>query len=144
MARDLFHNQVKTALVKDHWHITHDPFLVQISEVVKLQIDLGAENTIAAERNREKIAVEIKSFIADSDISEFHMSLGQYLNYAQALEDYEPDRKLYLAIPSETYHDFFQLTFIQNSLKRHSINLIVYDPIQEVIEKWISYKSIDK
>ncbi len=74
MARDLFHNQVKSALLKDNWQITHDPFGVQISAAVKLQIDLGAENTIAAQRDYEKIAVEIKSFITDSDISEFHVS----------------------------------------------------------------------
>jgi hypothetical protein len=41
MARDLFHNQVKTALIKEKWLITHDPYWVQISESVKLQIDLG-------------------------------------------------------------------------------------------------------
>ena len=45
MAKDLFHNQVRTALIKDHWEITHDPFKVRISEVVKVQIDLGAERS---------------------------------------------------------------------------------------------------
>jgi XisH protein len=111
MAKDRFHAQVKAALIKNLWSITHDPFSIQISDAVRLQIDLGAENTIAAQRDREKIAVEIKSFIADSDISEFHAALGQYLNYVQALEDKEPDRVLYLAVPIETYSDFFQLPF---------------------------------
>lgn len=144
MARDLFHNQVKTALIKEHWRITDDPYWVQISEVIKLQIDLGAESTIAAQRNHEKIAVEIKSFITDSDISEFHTALGQYLNYAQALEDIEPDRTLYLAVPLETYNIFFQLNFVQKSLKRHEINLIIYDPIKEEITQWINFKNTDK
>lgn len=76
MARDAFHQQVKDALVKDGWKITHDPFTIRISTVTKLQIDLAAENAIAAERASEKIAVEIKSFIGDSDISSFHMALG--------------------------------------------------------------------
>jgi tRNA threonylcarbamoyladenosine modification (KEOPS) complex Pcc1 subunit len=102
MPKDRFHDQVKASLVKDFWLITHDPYSIQISEAVKLKIDLGAESTIAAERDQEKIAVEIKSFITDSDISEFHAALGQYLNYIQALEDREPDRVLYLAVPSET------------------------------------------
>jgi len=144
MARDLFHNQVKTALIKEHWNITDDPYWLQISEVIKLQIDLGAESTIAAQRNHEKIAVEIKSFITDSDISEFHTALGQYLNYAQALEDIEPDRILYLAVPWETYHTFFQLSFVQRSLDRHQINLIIYDPIKEEITQWINFKNTDK
>jgi hypothetical protein len=144
MAKDRFHNQVKVALIKDQWIITHDPFSVQISEAVKLQIDLGAETTIAAQRDREKIAVEIKSFITDSDISEFHAALGQYLNYVQALEDKEPDRILYLAVPIETYRDFFQLPFIQKSLKRHTVNLVIYDPIKEEIKEWISFNNTDK
>lgn len=143
MAKDRFHAQVKAALIKDLWLITHDPFSIQISEAVKLQIDLGAENTIAAQREREKIAVEIKSFIADSDISEFHAALGQYLNYVQALEDKEPDRVLYLAVPIETYSDFFQLPFIQKSLKRHAINLVIYDPIEAKIKQWIRSNNID-
>jgi len=36
---------------------------------------------------------------------------------------------LYLAVPLETYRDFFQMPFIQASLRRHSINLVVYNPI---------------
>jgi XisH protein len=143
MVKDRFHAQVKAALVKDLWSITHDPFSIQISEAVRLQIDLGAENTIAAQREREKIAVEIKSFIADSDISEFHAALGQYLNYVQALEDEEPDRVLYLAVPIETYSDFFQLPFIQKSLKRHAINLVIYDPIEAEIKQWISFNNTE-
>jgi len=71
MARDIFHQQFKNALIKDGWKITHDPLKIRISEAVKLQIDLAAESAIAAERNAEKIAVEIKIFISDSDITRF-------------------------------------------------------------------------
>lgn len=142
--KDQFHAAVKHALEKDGWLITHDPFTIQISEAVKLKIDLGAESTIAAQRDQEKIAVEIKSFITDSDISEFHAALGQYLNYLQALEEKEPDRVLYLAVPIETHRDFFQIPFIQKSLKRHAINLIIYDPIKEEIKEWISFNNTDK
>jgi hypothetical protein len=138
MARDVFHQQVKAALEKDGWNITHDPFIIRISEATKLQIDLAADSAIAAERNSEKIAVEIKSFIGDSDISAFHMALGQYLNYCQALEEHEPDRIVYLAIPVETYQDFFQMPFIQRSLSRNQVKLVIYDPKLEEIEQWIS------
>ncbi len=142
--KDQFHEAVKHALEKDGWLITHDPFTIQISEAVKLKIDLGAESTIAAQRDQEKNAIEIKSFVTDSDISEFHAALGQYLNYVQALEDKDPSRILYLAIPLETYDDFFQLTFIQKSVRRYAINLITYDPIKEEIKSWISSNNIDK
>ena len=138
MAKDVFHQQVKNALIKDGWNITHDPLTIRISEAVKLQIDLAAETTIAAERDSEKIAVEIKSFVGDSDISAFHTALGQYLNYCQALEEQEPDRIVYLAIPLETYQDFFQLPFIQRALRRYQVQLIIYDPKLEEIKQWIS------
>jgi hypothetical protein len=138
MAKDVFHQQVKNALIKDGWNITHDPLTIRISEAVKLQIDLAAETTIAAERDSEKIAVEIKSFVGDSDISAFHTALGQYLNYCQALEEQEPDRNVYLAIPLETYQDFFQLPFIQRALRRYQVQLIIYDPKLEEIKQWIS------
>lgn len=137
MAKDIFHQQVKTALIKDGWIITHDPLTIRISEAVKLQIDLAAESAIAAERDTEKIAVEIKSFIGDSDISSFHTALGQYLNYCQALEEKEPNRIVYLAVPSETYQDFFQLPFIQRAIARYQVKLIIYDPKQEEILQWI-------
>jgi hypothetical protein len=138
MAKDVFHQQVKNALIKNGWNITHDPLTIRISEAVKLQIDLAAETTIAAERDSEKIAVEIKSFVGDSDISAFHTALGQYLNYCQALEEQEPDRFVYLAIPLETYQDFFQLPFIQRSLRRYQVKLIIYDPKLEEIKQWIN------
>jgi hypothetical protein len=137
MARDLFHNQVKAALIKDGWTITHDPMTLKISEVRKIQIDLAAESTIAAVRDSKKIAVEVKSFVSDSEVSEFHMALGQYLNYRQVLAEQEPERQIYLAVPDEAYQDFFQLPFTQKSLALYQVQLIVYDPQQEVICQWI-------
>ena len=138
MAKDAFHQQVKQALTKEGWTITHDPLTLPISEAVKLHIDLAAESTIAAERASEKIAVEIKSFVRDSDVSSFHTALGQYLNYEQALEEQQPERMLYLAVPDETYRDFFQLPFIQRSLQRYSVKLIIYDFDLEEIVQWIN------
>lgn len=137
MAKDVFHQQVKNALIKDGWTITNDPLTIRISEAVKVQIDLAAENAIAAERDLEKIAVEIKSFIADSDINEFHTALGQYLNYCQAIEEKQPERTVYLAVPDETYKDFFQLPFIQRAIQRYQVKLITYDPKKEEIRQWI-------
>jgi hypothetical protein len=137
MAKDAFHQQVKNALIKDGWIITKDPLIIRISEAIKVQIDLAAESAIAAERDQDKIAVEIKSFIGGSDINEFHTALGQYLNYCQALEEKEPERVVYLAVPSETYLDFFQLPFVQRAIQRYQVKLITYDPKQEEIRQWI-------
>ncbi len=46
-----------------------------------MEIDLGAELVLGAEKDGRKIAVEIKSFIDDSPGSEFHKASGQYDNY---------------------------------------------------------------
>ncbi len=109
-ARDLFHDAVRRGLEKDRWLITRDPLELEWEEV-KVKIDLAAERLIAAERDRQKIAVEIKSFISTSVISDFHTALGQFLNYRIMLEVNEPDRLLYLAIPLDAFETFFQSRF---------------------------------
>ncbi|MEA5521896.1 element excision factor XisH family protein [Limnoraphis robusta] len=48
------------------------------------------------------------------------------------------NRILYLAIPLETFDSFFQEPFVQESLKQYQLKLIVYNPEQERIERWIS------
>jgi predicted RecB family endonuclease len=64
-AKDIFHEVVKRALQKDGWQITHDPLSISVGGV-NMSIDLGAERLIAAEREGEKIAVEVKSFLERS------------------------------------------------------------------------------
>jgi XisH protein len=102
-----------------------------------MYIDLGAESIVAAERAGQKIAVEIKSFLGASSISEFHTALGQFFNYRLALEEKEPDRILYLAIPLITYEEFFTLQFIPKAVKRAELKLLVYIENTEVISQWI-------
>ncbi len=67
-AKDIYHETVKNAMVKDGWKITHDPFRIRLARGKNLFVDLGAERLIAAEKGLEKIAVEIKSFRQASDI----------------------------------------------------------------------------
>ena len=134
-SKDLFHDAVKRALEKDRWHISSDPLELAWEEI-KVKIDLAAERLIAAERGEEKIAVEIKSFVGTSPISDFHTALGQFLNYRIMLEVKEPERQLYLAVPLETYETFFQSRFAQTAIERHQLKLIVYNPISEEIVQW--------
>ena len=101
-AKDVFHDLVKVALQKDGWTITHDPYHIDLG-FVDLYIDLGAEKLIAATKDNNKIAVEIKTFIASSTITEFHSAIGQYVNYRLALEENDAERLLYLAVPMEIH-----------------------------------------
>lgn len=137
MAKDLFHDAVRHGLEKNQWIVTDDPLELDWEEIT-VKIDLAAERLIAAERGNEKIAVEIKSFIGTSAISDFHTALGQFLNYRIMLEVNEPDRLLYLAVPFETYQTFFQSRFAQVAIERYKLKLIVYDPFKEEIVQWIN------
>jgi hypothetical protein len=134
MARDRFHTAVRTALEKEGWTITADPYEVSVGDV-DFEIDLAAE-MLAAERAGEKIAVEIKSFVGGSNVSEFHMALGQFLNYQFALEEFDPQRKLYLAVPESIYKSFFQRRFTRSVVERTQINLLIYNEQQEVVVQW--------
>ena len=134
-AKDAFHEVVKTALQKDGWQITHDPYNLQAG-TLELYIDLGAEKVVAAQKDGHKIAIEIKSFLGASKISQFYTALGQFISYRAALQQQEADRILYLAVPSNVYDSFFTMWFIQSLIKQNQIHLIVYDLEQETISQW--------
>ncbi|MEA5618298.1 XisH family protein [Cronbergia sp. UHCC 0137] len=136
-AKDIFHNTVKIGLQKAGWEITNDPLYLDFSGV-EIYIDLAAEKLIAAEREGEKIAVEVKSFVSSSAISEFHKALGQFINYRTAISQKEPERIMYLAVPNITYETFFKLELIQLVIKTQNIKLIIYNPNKEEIEQWIN------
>ncbi|MGB3692224.1 MAG: XisH family protein [Spirulinaceae cyanobacterium] len=133
--RDIYHQAVKNALEKEGWIITADPLLIKIGGV-KLYVDLAAERLIEAERNNDKIAVEIKSFVAASAISEFHGAVGQFINYRFALQQKEPERTLYLAVPWDVYQTFFSLPFVSKLIENQQIKLIVYNSTTELIVTW--------
>jgi hypothetical protein len=135
MAKDRFHQVVRTALEKEGWQITADPYEISVDEV-DFEIDLASEKLLAATRENQKIAVEVKSFIGSSNISDFHTALGQFLNYRNALAIVEPERQLYLAVRSKVYESFFQRRFVIATVRQYNIKLIVYNVAQEAIVQW--------
>jgi hypothetical protein len=139
MARDKLHYNAREALIKDGWSITADPLRIRIDGSY-LEVDLSAEKVFAAERAGKKIAVEVKSFLSKSFMADFHEAMGQYLDYCSALEDVEPDREVYLAIPESAFnHYLFQGRFIQKRLKEESTRLVVFNSLQNLIIQWINY-----
>lgn len=126
---------VKNALIKDGWKITHDPFPIKIGGF-EMEIDLGAENTVAAEKGGEKIAIEIKSFAGMSKVYDFHMAVGQFVDYRMALKEKEPNRTLYIGITDDTYEEVFQIEFAQLMVKELSMKLVVVDAEKEKITLW--------
>ncbi len=135
--KDTFHDIVRRSLEKDSWTITHDP--LQLSyELGKLYVDLGAEKILAAERAGQKIAVEVKSFLQDSAVYEFHSALGQFISYRTLLSDQYPEHVLYLAVPFDAYTSLFTTQFVRSIIESQNLKLLIYEPDREVIERWLS------
>ena len=103
----------------------------------RFQIDLAAEKIIAAEKNNQKIAVEIKSFLSASAVTDFYNALGQFLSYQLVLREIEPERTLYLAIPLDTYEELFQSDFVKLAIKEYQLKLIIYNSHQGGLSQWI-------
>jgi len=75
--KDIYHDVVIHALTKDGWTITDDPLRLAYGGR-NVYVDLGAEQPIGAEKAGRKIAVEIKSFLGESDVQELGESVGKY------------------------------------------------------------------
>lgn len=135
-AKDIFHDTVKHALQKDGWTITHDPFPLQIGKK-RLAADLGAERLISAEKGLQRIVVEVKSFVGQSDVKDLAQALGQYVLYCQILREMKIERNLYLAISYPTFNSVFTIELGQVLIKNQIVKLIVFDAESEAIVQWI-------
>ncbi len=136
MARDKFHQEVRTALENEGWHITNDPLYLKVGRI-PIHIDIGAERIIGAEKNGEKIAVEIKTFGIISFITALYEAVGKYIIYREALAIRHPDRVLYLAIPTDVYKDFGEESLVKNTFVKYDFKIILYEPTKEIITSWI-------
>ena len=134
-AKDIYHNIVCNALIKDGWTITDDPLILKIGKR-SVFVDLGAEKLIAAERDSEKIAVEIKSFLSPSPINDLENAWGQFFMYARTLQKRDPNRLLYLAVSRNTFEDLFQEEAGKLLLEEPGFRIVVFDVKSEEIVQW--------
>lgn len=135
-AKDIYHDTVKNALIKEGWTITDDPLILKWGSKTLL-IDLGAEKLIAAEKDNEKIAVEIKSFIGASQVNDLEKALGQYILYNDILAALSSDKVLYLAITHKAFTEIFQEPIGNILLQNQRVRLIVFEAQKEEILQWI-------
>jgi hypothetical protein len=133
-AKDTYHDAVRCALVKDGWTITDDPFRLVWGKL-DFYVDLGAERIVAAEKAGQRIAVEVKSFLGASPMHELEVALGQFSLYRSILEEQEPDRVLYLAIPADPA-EILDEPVGQLLIAKHLIRAVVFDPQREEILRW--------
>jgi hypothetical protein len=136
-AKDIYHQHVRRALEKDGWTITDDPLSVQWLGRA-LQIDLGAERIIAAQRNEEKIAIEVKSFLSPSPMEDLRDAIGQFIIYREALYNANSPRQLYMALREDVYADIFEQPEGELLRARAAIKIIVFHVENEEIIKWIN------
>jgi hypothetical protein len=106
-AKDIYHNTVKSALIKDGWTITHDPLRLKWGNNL-LYVDLGAEQLLTAKKEDRKIAIEVKSFVSYSNMADLENALGQYILYRNIIEELEPDRTPYLAVHEDVFATIFE------------------------------------
>ncbi len=137
MARDIFHEIVKEALIKDGWTITHDPLVLLPKDEGGIQTDLGAEKILIAEKGLTKIAVEVKSFLNPSIIHDFSKAFGQYQVYLDVLEMTKNDRIMYLAMPYSVYYFLKQKEYFNYIVQKHKIKFIIFLPKEKKIKAWI-------
>jgi len=134
-AKDKYHDIVCEALLKDGWTITDDPLQFEV-DGRNIKIDLGAERLIGAEKDEEKIAIEVKSFIGVSQLYDLYTALGQFSYYYLALEKDQPERTLYLAVPSSVYNGIFQEPLTAKALQKFDVSILVYDILKKSIATW--------
>jgi hypothetical protein len=135
-AKDIFHEAVKNALVKEGWLVTHDPLFLKLGRD-KAYVDLAAEKLLTAQKGARKIAVEVKSFVSASEMHDLQEALGQYLIYQTMLKHEEPERKLYLAVSEEIFDQVFTRDVGALVITEHNLSMIVFDDEAEVITRWI-------
>lgn len=136
-AKDIYHDTVRTALIKDGWTITDDPLKLKVGGR-SIYVDLGAKKLFAAQKEGHKIAVEIKSFTDPSPVQELEKALGQYELHSLIMEDEEPDRVLYLAVNNTIFECFFSEEIGQRVIRKKNLKMIVFEPDAEEIVQWIT------
>jgi len=123
-------------LIKDGWTVTHDPYKLK-AEGTTYEVDMGAEKLFAAQKDKQKILVEVKSLLRLSIAHEFHAVLGTFVGYQINLEELNSDRVLYIAIPNPAYKRIQQIPILLKYINRVDMKLIIFDKNKKEILEWI-------
>jgi hypothetical protein len=138
-ADDKYYLNVREALFKDGWTLSKGgvsgrvPGMYVLADIAAERVVLELEN----EKRREKIIVEVKSFIGKSFVQDFHLAVGKYCNYTYVFGKTQPDRKIWLAIPEDTYQKHFMSPALIDITTRHSISILTFDQHINRIIRWI-------
>ena len=141
-AIDFIQPQVRAALEKDGWKVINDPFFIPVEGLTGLFIDLAVQNIFGAERDGEKIAVEIKGFGEQSLTHDFYLALGQVLVYESGMADQGLDWPLYLAVPLEEFKRLEKIPLFIKVIDKFQINTLIIDIENQTISSWRTQKKM--
>jgi Holliday junction resolvase-like predicted endonuclease len=102
-AKDIYHDTVKRALIKDGWKITAENLSLPWGGT-RAYIDIIADKLFVAEKDGRKIAVEVKSFVGKSNLSELEKAVGQFIIYRIAMRKEDPECELFIAVGERVYN----------------------------------------
>jgi hypothetical protein len=134
-ARNVHHDALVEALIGDGWTITHDPLRLTLGNR-RVYVDVGAEKAIGAEKGGRRIAVEVQSFLGDSDMYNLESALGQYVLYRTVLGVSEPDRTLYLAVRPVVADGILDEPIGRLMVEQERIKVVVFDSTARRIVRW--------
>jgi hypothetical protein len=135
--KDIYHDTVKNALIKDGWTITSENLYLPWGGM-ETYVDIAAEKVFIAEKEGRKIAVEVKSFVGKSNLSELEKAVGQFIIYRLAMRKEEPERELFLAISEKIYNKLFLNPDVIELIETEDLKVVVFNEANEVIVRWIN------
>ncbi len=136
-AKDIYHNTVKRALIKDGWKITAENLQLPWGGT-QTYIDIIADEVFVAEKEGRRIAVEVKSFVGKSNLSELEKAVGQFIIYRFAMRKEDPDRELFLAVGEKIYNKLFINADVIELIETENLKILVFNESKEVIARWIN------
>ncbi|MCG3145306.1 MAG: hypothetical protein HONDAALG_02895 [Gammaproteobacteria bacterium] len=134
--KDIFRQAVIRALEKDGWRITDDPLNVRWPRT-DLPLHPEGERLIGAEKDTERIAIAVTSFLGPSQMVDLYSALGEFMLYQYALRGNEPPRRLFLAIRDDVYASIFQSPEGEELRAKEKIRILVFDPLDEEVVRWL-------
>jgi len=79
----------------------------------------------------KKIAIEIKSFLNVSQVTDLERAIGQYELYKRLLKKQDTDRELWLAVPTYAFEGIFRTPVGEMAVEEFRLKLIVYSISEE-------------
>lgn len=125
-ALDQCHPQVIRALEKDGWEIVASPFTLTVHRDALLFVDVRAQRLENGE-SKVVLLVEVKCFPeGSSDTRELYIALGQYLIYRSILKQKELAATVYLAVPSDAFHNVISRLGLA-AIRDNQVKMVVVD-----------------